>query len=181
MVYISKAQRERYENEIESEHGAQPGNAEEPLPALGNGEEPPPANTGNREEPPPAHPPVYVGTIAGLPYVWVYANPTVPRLTEALDAVVAPGDVLVVGGETAFARSYGGRHPLVEFWGHWDVQDVRGEVERSFPADWRRAWVVRYPDHDPDAVVRALDGISERVGALSVDDGVIEITEFVRR
>jgi hypothetical protein len=151
VIYISKAQRARYENDIER--------------ALAAGETAP----------------AFVGTIAGLPYVWVVANPTLAPLVEALGRRVEAADVIVADGESALARAYDGPGQLVLTWGHWSEADFRKEMDERFPQDWRRAFVVRYPEHDPDAALRALEGVAIREETQPVAGGAAEITAFVRR
>ncbi|MFQ5460958.1 MAG: hypothetical protein ACE5EL_09205, partial [Anaerolineae bacterium] len=110
----------------------------------------------------PAAAPAWVGRIAGIPFVWVYGNPTVEPVLAALAARTQEGDVIVADGEAAIARRYDGPRPLLRAWGHWGVADMATAIATEFPPDWRRAWVVRYPAHDPEVPLVALDAVADR-------------------
>jgi hypothetical protein len=104
----------------------------------------------------------------------------VAPVRAVIDRLAGPGDVLVAGGETVLARGYDGPLALVPFWGHWGAEEIGEAVAEGFPADWRRAWVVRYPE-DPDAVLGVLADVAERGETRALEGGLVEITPFERR
>ena len=133
---------------------------------------------------PPGTQPLFVGRINGLPMVWVYANPTVAPLTAAVEARAGPGDLLLAGGETVFARRYAGSRPLFRYWGHQQEADLERELLPTLPAGWRKVWVIRYPGNDPEAVLDALDGLARRgeTHTIRLSDGSsVELTPFDRK
>lgn len=133
---------------------------------------------------PPDTRPLYVGAINGLPMVWVHVNPTVAPLVAAIDGRVRADDVLVAGGETVFARTYAGRRTLLRYWGHQDVAALRSELLPQLPGSWRRAWVIRYPGNDPEAVLSVLEGLARRGETHTIrfaDGSSVELTPFEHR
>jgi 4-amino-4-deoxy-L-arabinose transferase-like glycosyltransferase len=125
--------------------------------------------------------PLFVGRIAGIDYVKVYANATVAPLHAALAELTRPGDVLVTGGETVLAREYDGPLALVRYWGHWGGPEMTEALGKDFPAGWQRAWVVRYPGYDPEVALQVLEGVAERGPTVAVMGGQVELTPFTRR
>ncbi len=128
----------------------------------------------------PAVQPAFVGRIAGIDYVWVYANDTLAPLQAALAARVAPGDVVVADGDGVLARAWTGPQPLVRYWGHWGPAEMEEALAKDFPADWHRAWVVRYPGQDPEVALQVLGEVATAGEMVPVADGVVEITPFER-
>ncbi len=124
--------------------------------------------------------PEYVGEVAGIPLVWVYANETFPELRDYLATAASPSDVLVVGGDTVFAKRYDGPQQVIEFWGHWGEAEMAEALSKGMPAGWERVWAVRFPEHDPEAPLAALDAMSRRAFSTELADGQIEITSFER-
>lgn len=135
------------------------------------------------QDPPEARP-LYVGAINGLPMVWVHANPTVAPLAAAIEARVAADEVLIAGGETVYARSYAGRRTLLRYWGHQDAAALRSELVPALPEGWRRAWVIRYPGNDPEAILTLLEGLARRGETHTIrfaDGSSVELTSFEPR
>jgi hypothetical protein len=117
--------------------------------------------------------------VAGLPYVSVFANPTVVALRAALSERVDPGDLVVVDAESSYARTEDRAANLLAVWGHWGPPEVE-EALRAQPALGDRAWVVRYPAHDPDAARRYFASVWREGPTEVLLDGAIEITRFDR-
>lgn len=128
----------------------------------------------------PALSPAFVGRIAGVDYVWVYPNATLPPLRAALERLVEPGDVVLADGDGVLARGWDGPAPLVPFWGHWGPAEMQEAIDTRFPADWRRAWVVRYPAQDGTVALDALDAIAQRGATETVAGGLAEVTAYTR-
>jgi hypothetical protein len=150
VLYVSKVQRRRYESLLEEYHDR--GTAT----------------------------PAFVGSLAGIPYVWIYANNTVGPLRDYLDANARPGDVIAADGESVLAKSYSGRARLVETWGHWGETEMREAVASAFPPAWARAWVVRYPGYDPEAPLSVLAEVATRGPTVRLAGGAVEVTRFDR-
>lgn len=129
----------------------------------------------------PALRPAFVGRIAGVDYVWVYPNATLPPLKAALERLVEPGDVVLADGDGVLARGWDGAAPLLPYWGHWGAAEMREAIDTAFPTDWRRAWVVRYPAQDGSVALDELAAVAERGATESVADGQVEITGFSRK
>lgn len=133
---------------------------------------------------PPGSAPRFVGRINGLPMVWVHDNPTVGALTAELAARAGVTDPLLAGGETVFARGYAGPRALVRYWGHQTEADLARDLPAQLPAGWRRAWVIRYPGNDPEAVLNVLGRLARRGETHTIpfpDGSSVEITPFDRQ
>lgn len=129
--------------------------------------------------------PVHVGTIAGIEVVRILPNATTAAgspLRLALAQQLTPGTVLVAGGETVLARHHTGAGPLIRYWGHWSADDAAAALTAELPADWHRGVVVRYPAHDPEAILTAIDRIARRDPPFVVGSGAgaVELTVFTR-
>lgn len=134
------------------------------------------------QDPPDARP-LFIGRINGLPMVWVHENPTLVALTAAVETFAGPGDLLLAGGETVFARHYAGRRPLARYWGHQAEGDLARELPAALPEGWRKAWVIRYPGNDPEAILHALDRFARRGETHTIpfsDGSRVEVTAFDR-
>lgn len=132
---------------------------------------------------PPGSAPLFVGRINGLPMVWVHDNPTVAPLEAAIEARAAGPDLLLAGGETVFARRYAGERPLLRYWGHQTEADLDRDLRPQLPDGWGRAWVIRYPGNDPEAVMTVLGGLARRGETHTIpfpDGSRVEITPFDR-
>lgn len=133
---------------------------------------------------PPASAPRFIGRINGLPMVWVHDNPTVGTLTAELAARAGATEPLLAGGETVFARGYAGPRALVRYWGHQTEADLARDLPAQLPAGWRRAWVIRYPGNDPEAVLNVLGRLARRGETHTIpfpDGSSVEITPFDRQ
>jgi hypothetical protein len=111
----------------------------------------------------------------------VYANRTAEILRQTLAEQVLADDVVVMGGETVLARQREVPFSIVRYWGHWSEVEMRDAIDSEFPDDWQRAWVVRFPSHDPEAALAALAEVAVAGEAIRLADGVVEVTPFTRK
>jgi hypothetical protein len=139
---------------------------------------------------PPELEPAYVGSINGLDMVWVYPNATLAPLVEYLESTLTSaltsGELVIAGGETVLSRHWTppAGVELLRYWGHWGPDDIRSELLPALPADWQRAYVLRYPGSDPPATLEVLETVARRGETEAIDfaDGSsVEITRFDRR
>ncbi len=128
---------------------------------------------------PAGPPPAFVGRLAGIDFVWVYSNRSLAELRTLLKARLKPGDVILAGGETAFARHYDWDTPLVRFWGHWTEKEVSEAVEKDFPRDWQRAWLVLYRN-EVEAPRLVLESAARREEQLGIASEVATATAYRR-
>jgi len=78
------------------------------------------------------------------------------------------------------ARTWTGPALLVRYSGHWGETEMREDLARDFPADWRRARVVRYPGQDPDVAVKVLGTVATAGAPVEVAGGAVELTPVDR-
>jgi 4-amino-4-deoxy-L-arabinose transferase-like glycosyltransferase len=95
--------------------------------------------------------PEYVVTLHGVEYVWVYPNTYYVRPLSYIEEHGQPDqEILLVNGDSLFAKHYQGALQVREFHSDWSPQQI-AELLDDLPPGCQRVWYVGHPDIDPDA------------------------------
>ena len=101
--------------------------------------------------------PEHVVTLHGVDYAWLYPNTHYVQPMSYIEERDQPGqDLLLVNGDSLFAKYYQGDLPLQKLYTHWGLQET-GELLDSLPSDRQRVWYARYPDADPKVALDLLE------------------------
>ncbi|HID87247.1 MAG TPA: phospholipid carrier-dependent glycosyltransferase [Anaerolineae bacterium] len=101
--------------------------------------------------------PEHVVTLHGVDYARIYPNTHYVQPMVYIEERDQPGqDLLLVNGDSLFAKHYQGDLPLQKLYTHWGLQET-AELLDSLPPDRRRVWYARYPDADPKVALDLLE------------------------
>ena len=59
-------------------------------------------------------------------------------------------------------------------------REVGDALRTGLPDGFRRAWVIRYPQHDPEAVLAVMDALARPAETERLLDGAVELTLYER-
>jgi len=130
--------------------------------------------------PGPAPSPAHVVRLGGIDYAWLYESDTWRPVADLIAARGAPGEAIVVRGDSRFAAQYQGELPLVALEPDAGADDVQRLVAGAL-AEHDAVWWVRYDGLVPRPGLVRGDALLA-TSALGVDHAAFDevaVTRFV--